>query len=137
MGCTVSTSSSPVRESKLDVSKSKEEPKQTFATQNTGISCKQTLPNEVQLPSQPVQDDKTSDEYLKSSKESKEVGEKASTFGQEILTILHFNDVYNIEPREKEPVGGAARFAHKLASYKDLNPLTVFSGDVLNPSMSK
>ena len=53
------------------------------------------------------------------------------------MTILHFNDVYNIEPREKEPVGGAARFATKLASFKHLNPLIVFSGDCLNPSTSK
>lgn len=53
------------------------------------------------------------------------------------MTILHFNDVYNIEPREKEPVGGAARFATKLASLKHLNPLIAFSGDCLNPSTSK
>lgn len=53
------------------------------------------------------------------------------------LTILHFNDVYNIEPREKEPVGGAARFATKLASFRHLNPLIVFSGDCLNPSTSE
>lgn len=53
------------------------------------------------------------------------------------LTIVHFNDVYNIEPREKEPVGGAARFATKLASFRHLNPLTVFSGDCLNPSSSE
>ena len=25
------------------------------------------------------------------------------------ITIVHFNDVYNIESREQEPVGGAAR----------------------------
>lgn len=53
------------------------------------------------------------------------------------LTILHFNDVYNIESREKEPVGGAARFAKKVASYRHLNPLIVFSGDCLNPSSSE
>lgn len=53
------------------------------------------------------------------------------------MTIVHFNDVYNIEPREKEPVGGAARFATKLASLKHLNPLIVFSGDCLNPSTSE
>ncbi len=53
------------------------------------------------------------------------------------MTILHFNDVYNIEPREKEPVGGAARFATKVASLRHLNPLIVFSGDCLNPSTSK
>lgn len=53
------------------------------------------------------------------------------------MTIVHFNDVYNIEPREKEPVGGAARFATKLASLRHLNPLVVFSGDCLNPSTSE
>lgn len=53
------------------------------------------------------------------------------------LTIIHFNDVYNIEPREKDPVGGAARFATKVASFRHLNPLTAFSGDALNPSLSK
>lgn len=53
------------------------------------------------------------------------------------LTVLHFNDVYNIEPRDKEPVGGAARFATKVASLRYLNPLIVFSGDCLNPSTSE
>ena len=53
------------------------------------------------------------------------------------IVILHFNDVYNIEPREKEPVGGAARFATKLASLQSRIPLIFFSGDALNPSMSK
>lgn len=28
----------------------------------------------------------------------------------EILDIIHFNDVYNIEPRERYPEGGAAHF---------------------------
>ena len=31
-------------------------------------------------------------------------GQKAET-----ISILHFNDVYNVESREIEPVGGAAR----------------------------
>ena len=53
------------------------------------------------------------------------------------ILILHFNDVYNIEPREKEPVGGAARFASKIATFKPRNPLILFSGDALNPSMSE
>lgn len=64
------------------------------------------------------------------------VGTKTATKSTQ-MTILHFNDVYNIEPRDKEPVGGAARFATKLASYKHLNPLIVFSGDCLNPSTSE
>jgi hypothetical protein len=28
--------------------------------------------------------------------------------------IAHFNDVYDISERKKDPVGGASRFAHKL-----------------------
>ena len=64
------------------------------------------------------------------------VGTKTATKSPQ-MTIVHFNDVYNIEPREKEPVGGAARFATKLASLKHLNPLIVFSGDCLNPSTSE
>jgi hypothetical protein len=80
--------------------------------------------------------DQNNDSYNTFKIETQELNnkEKASTH---CLTILHFNDVYNIEQRDQEPVGGAARFAHKLASYKHLKPLTVFSGDVLNPSMSK
>ena len=69
-------------------------------------------------------------------KEKCEAETKAVSKSRE-LTILHFNDVYNIESREKEPVGGAARFATKLASYRHLNPLIVFSGDCLNPSSSE
>ena len=53
------------------------------------------------------------------------------------LLILHFNDVYNIEDRESEPVGGAARFQTKLKSFQDRNPLKFFSGDAFNPSVSK
>lgn len=53
------------------------------------------------------------------------------------LAILHFNDVYNIEGRETEPVGGAARFKTCLDKFHHLNPLTLFSGDALSPSNSK
>ena len=53
------------------------------------------------------------------------------------LTIIHFNDVYNIEPREKDPVGGAARFATKVKELGWKNPLVLFSGDALSPSKSK
>lgn len=70
-------------------------------------------------------------------KHSCDVGTTKTATKSRQLTILHFNDVYNIEPREKEPVGGAARFATKLASFKHLNPLIVFSGDCLNPSTSE
>ena len=60
-----------------------------------------------------------------------------SVRGEACLTIVHFNDVYNIEEREKEPVGGAARFKSKLDSLQDLHPLVLFSGDALNPSNSE
>lgn len=53
-----------------------------------------------------------------------------------VITILHFNDVYNIEPREIEPVGGAARFTTAIRSRAELNPLVLFSGDAFNPSLS-
>ncbi|KAL0277625.1 UNVERIFIED_CONTAM: hypothetical protein PYX00_004852 [Menopon gallinae] len=52
-----------------------------------------------------------------------------------IITILHFNDVYNIESRTTEPVGGAARFATAIKSFSHLNPLILFSGDIFSPSM--
>ncbi len=51
------------------------------------------------------------------------------------LTILHFNDVYNIEENKTEPVGGVARFKTALDSFKDLNPLVLFSGDLFQPSL--
>lgn len=56
---------------------------------------------------------------------------------QNDLVILHFNDVYNLEPQKEEPVGGAARFVSCVKSYQSLNPLVLFSGDVLNPSLCK
>ncbi|XP_059616059.1 snake venom 5'-nucleotidase isoform X1 [Phlebotomus argentipes] len=52
------------------------------------------------------------------------------------ITILHFNDVYNIEPNSvAEPIGGAARFATAIHSFRDLKPLVLFSGDAFSPSM--
>uniref|UniRef100_F6SKP5 5'-Nucleotidase C-terminal domain-containing protein n=3 Tax=Ciona intestinalis TaxID=7719 RepID=F6SKP5_CIOIN len=57
------------------------------------------------------------------------------------LSILHFNDVYEITERKKEPVGGAARFAslmkrniYDITKQTGERPLVVFSGDCLNPS---
>ncbi|XP_052816876.1 mannosylglucosyl-3-phosphoglycerate phosphatase-like [Mya arenaria] len=55
--------------------------------------------------------------------------------GPKKLTILHFNDVYNVEPQKMEPAGGAARMAHYVHSLKEENPLVLFSGDALNPSL--
>ena len=53
------------------------------------------------------------------------------------ITIIHFNDVYNIEPRDQEPVGGASRFVTKVNEFSVENPLILFSGDCLNPSLRK
>ncbi|XP_075233832.1 mannosylglucosyl-3-phosphoglycerate phosphatase isoform X2 [Lycorma delicatula] len=52
-----------------------------------------------------------------------------------VITILHFNDVYNVQPQKDEPVGGAARFVTAVKSFSKLNPLILFSGDVFSPSM--
>lgn len=58
------------------------------------------------------------------------------------LRILHFNDVYHVEPGSRDPVGGAARFQtlcnyyrkdQAFAGQPDL--LTFFSGDAFNPSL--
>lgn len=54
------------------------------------------------------------------------------------LVIIHFNDVYNVEPRAApEPVGGAARFCTAVRSFQHLHPLILFSGDAFSPSMRK
>ncbi|CAG0896917.1 unnamed protein product [Cyprideis torosa] len=51
------------------------------------------------------------------------------------LCVVHFNDVYNIESRDVEPCGGAARFVGAVKSFSSRNPLMLFSGDILAPSM--
>ena len=55
----------------------------------------------------------------------------------DFITVIHFNDVYDVKQRKKEPVGGAARFKTAVDSLRKLNPLVVFSGDCLNPSECK
>ncbi len=65
---------------------------------------------------------------------------------QEIL-MLHYNDVYNVEPLPPPagtPAGskayiaaGATRFAAKIKSFKAEDPLILFSGDAFNPSSSE
>lgn len=54
------------------------------------------------------------------------------------LSILHFNDIYNVESNStREPIGGAARFLTAVKSFNHLNPLVLFSGDAFSPSMRK
>lgn len=63
-------------------------------------------------------------------------GDTMTASGQDKLTILHYNDVYNIDATcKQEPIGGAARFATAVKSYDHLNPLVLFSGDAFSPSM--
>jgi len=50
------------------------------------------------------------------------------------IYLIHFNDVYNIESGDKEPVGGAARFLTAVKSHGHLQPLVLFSGDCFAPS---
>ncbi|KAJ1643275.1 hypothetical protein LPJ64_004934 [Coemansia asiatica] len=58
---------------------------------------------------------------------------------KKLLRILHFNDVYHVASSEREPVGGAARFAsiiHMLQQDTSKAPaLTLFSGDAYFPSL--
>lgn len=69
-----------------------------------------------------------------------EMASSATTLSSQLadaITLIHFNDVYNIEEREKEPCGGAPRFKTQVDNLKELDPLIFFSGDALNPSNSK
>lgn len=59
------------------------------------------------------------------------------------MTILHFNDVYNVEPRNKEPVGGIARFVTRVQELRqeavargEEEAVVLFSGDAFNPSIT-
>jgi 5'-nucleotidase len=49
------------------------------------------------------------------------------------MLMIHYNDVYTIEPGSDKSAG-AARFASKLKSFKEEDPLILFSGDAFNPS---
>jgi len=39
------------------------------------------------------------------------------------LTILHFNDAYDIAEQENEPVGGIARFKTALTNFSQFDPI--------------
>ncbi|KAF7560637.1 hypothetical protein G7046_g3519 [Stylonectria norvegica] len=58
------------------------------------------------------------------------------------LRILHYNDVYHLDPSSAEPVGGLPRFITLCREYQEGSQyegqpkiLTLFSGDVFNPSL--
>jgi len=49
------------------------------------------------------------------------------------IEIIHFNDVYEIKERDRDPCGGAARFVSRLNVHPEA--LVLFSGDALAPSL--
>ncbi|KAL2133305.1 hypothetical protein VTI74DRAFT_2571 [Chaetomium olivicolor] len=58
------------------------------------------------------------------------------------LRILHYNDVYHLDPSSAEPAGGIARFMTLCKEYREAERfrgqprlVTLFSGDVFNPSL--
>lgn len=58
------------------------------------------------------------------------------------LRLLHYNDVYHLDPSSAEPVGGFPRFITLCKEYQQgkqyegqPKALTLFSGDVFNPSL--
>ena len=53
------------------------------------------------------------------------------------ITLLHFNDCRDVQPRDTEPAGGAARFLTAVNSQKENNPLVLFSGNIFSPSKSR
>ena len=73
---------------------------------------------------------------LMAKKAAKDTRYKMGPAANEI-TLIHFNDVYNVPSRDQEPVGGAARFCTAVKSYAHLNPIVLFSGDAFAPSISE
>ena len=55
------------------------------------------------------------------------------------FSFLHFNDCYNLEEANEEPVGGVSRFTTLLHQYQKEkgNPISTFGGDGFSPSTSK
>lgn len=43
--------------------------------------------------------------------------------------------MYDLQPGDKEPVGGVARFKTAIDQYRHENTLVLFSGDVFSPSL--
>lgn len=58
------------------------------------------------------------------------------------LRIIHYNDVYHLDPSSAEPQGGIGRFITVCNEYREdkrfdgqSKLLTFFSGDAFNPSL--
>lgn len=69
------------------------------------------------------------------SEMTKEIIYSNTTSIDKKLRILHFNDVYNIDPSPREPKAGAARFLTAINYLRDESQcVLLFSGDVFSPS---
>ena len=55
---------------------------------------------------------------------------------EDTITLIHFNDVQNVESREDEDLGEAARFLSAVHENNDMNPLVLFSGNAFSPNRS-
>ncbi|KAH8879186.1 Metallo-dependent phosphatase [Thozetella sp. PMI_491] len=67
---------------------------------------------------------------------------QASASSPPDLRLLHYNDVYHLDPSSSEPAGGVARFVTVCKEYRSADRfqgqpklITLFSGDVFNPSL--
>ncbi|KAK3949877.1 Metallo-dependent phosphatase-like protein, partial [Pseudoneurospora amorphoporcata] len=64
-----------------------------------------------------------------------------TTVGPPDFRLLHFNDVYHLDASSAEPVGGISRFMTAVNEYRNHERyqgpelVTLFSGDVFNPSL--
>lgn len=70
------------------------------------------------------------------------VGDDGKADSPPELRILHYNDVYHLDPSSAEPVGGLPRFINVCREYQQGEQyedqpkvLTLFSGDAFNPSL--
>lgn len=54
---------------------------------------------------------------------------------KETIRILHFNDVYDLQEADHEPIGGVARFKTAIEQFRTPNTLVLFSGDAFSPSL--
>eukprot|EP00756_Hemistasia_phaeocysticola_P002667 Hpha_TRINITY_DN11813_c0_g1::TRINITY_DN11813_c0_g1_i2::g.2166::m.2166 len=102
---------------------------------------------EIMLPSSSVDDDDTVLELLMFSivraqvralqGETTKLRKSLRPVGARVLDVVHFNDVYHNEIfKTEEPCGGASRFFHTLCQIRETrNPLVLFSGDFVGPSL--
>jgi 5'-nucleotidase len=59
-----------------------------------------------------------------------------------LLRLIHYNDVYHVDPASAEPVGGVGRFQTLINYYRNDDAyhgqpelVVAFSGDAFNPSL--